>query len=185
MLGNFARYWWLLAIRGVFAVIFGILAFIWPSITVGALVILFGVYVLFDGLSTLITAVTGRHENDRWWVLLIEGLVSVGAAVLTFIWPGITAVVLLYFIAAWAILTGVFEIIAAVRLRKEIENEWALGLMGVASLLFGLVMVFNPGAGALALIWVIGTYAVLFGLLLIYLAFKVRGMNKPTQLRTV
>lgn len=185
MLNNLSKYWWLFALRGVFSIIFGILAFVWPGITLGALVILFGVYALIDGVSTLVAAVSGRSENDRWWVMLLEGLVGVAAGVLTFLWPAITAMILLFLIAFWALFTGVLEIIAAIRLRKEIENEWVLGLIGVLSILFGIVMLVNPGAGALALIWVIGSYAILFGVLLLYLAYKVHGMSdSSTTLRT-
>lgn len=180
MLSNLSKYWWLFALRGVFSIIFGILAFAWPGITLGALVILFGAYALVDGISTLIAAVSGRSENERWWVMLLEGLVSVSAGVLTFVWPAITAVVLLFLIAFWALITGVLEIAAAIRLRKEIENEWVLGLIGALSILFAIVMLVNPGAGALALIWAIGSYAVVFGALLVYLAFKVRSSSETS-----
>jgi uncharacterized membrane protein HdeD (DUF308 family) len=182
MLSVLAQYWWLIALRGLAAIVFGIIAFIWPGPTIGALVLLFGAYALVDGIATIVMAVSHRQQNDRWWVLLLEGLAGVILGVLTFIWPGVTAVVLLYFIAAWALVTGIFEIVAAIRLRKEIEGEWVLGLSGLASVIFGLILVFRPGAGALALIWVIAAYAIIFGVLLIYLAFKVRGMGQRGDL---
>ena len=174
MLSNLSRYWWLLALRGVAAVIFGILAFVWPELTVGALVILFGAFVFVDGVANLIAGVGDRNVNERWWVMVLEGIVSIAAGVLTFIYPGITAIVLLYVIAFWALLTGVLEIAAAVRLRKEMEGEWALGLGGAASILLGLALIVFPGAGAIAVIWLIGAYAILFGALMIYLGFKLR-----------
>lgn len=182
MLRVLSRYWWLIALRGAFAIIFGILALVWPVLTLGALIILFGVYAVVDGISAIITGFSDRHRNDRWWALLVEGIIGIGAGIMAFIWPNLTAVLLLYFIAVWALLTGVFEIIAAIRLRQELANEWVLGLSGVLSILFGLVLAFNPGTGAVALIWIIGSYAILFGGLLLYLAFKVRGLeSRPMQ----
>ena len=177
MLTMLSRYWWLVVLRGVFAILFGVLAFIWPGITIGALVILFGAYALIDGVSSVATGVMHRQDNDRWWVMLLEGIAGIVFGILTFVWPAVTAVVLLVFIAVWAIITGVLELVAAVRLRKEIDGEWALGLAGVLSVLFGVVMLLRPGAGALALIWVIGSYAIVFGVLLIFLGFKLRGVT--------
>lgn len=179
MLTNLSRYWWLLALRGVAAVIFGVLAFVWPQLTLGVLVILFGAYVFVDGVANLITGISDRNVNERWWLMLLEGVVGIAAGVLTFVYPGITAVVLLYVIAFWAVLTGVLEIAAAVRLREEIEGEWALGLSGIVSVLLGLALIIFPGAGALAVIWMIGAYAILFGALMIYLGFKLRSSDTP------
>ncbi|MAU01448.1 MAG: hypothetical protein CL608_30275 [Anaerolineaceae bacterium] len=179
MLSNLSRYWWLLALRGVAAVIFGILAFVWPQLTLGVLVILFGAYVFVDGVANLITGISDRNVNERWGLMLLEGIVGITAGVLTFVYPGITAVALLYIIAFWAVLTGVLEVAAAVRLREEIEGEWALGLSGIVSVLLGLALIIFPGAGALAVIWMIGAYAILFGALMIYLGFKLRGSDTP------
>lgn len=184
MLATLSRYWWLFALRGVFAILFSILAFVWPGLTVGALVILFGAYVLVDGVVTIFSAVTNRQENDRWWVSFLEGLVSIIAGIVTFVYPAMTAVLLLIFIAIWALITGIFEIIAAVRLRKEIENEWALALSGVASILIGVALIVNPGAGAVAVVWLIAIYAMLFGILMLYLAYKLR-QAKPAEGRPV
>lgn len=181
MLSNLSRYWWLVALRGAAAIVFGILAFIWPGPTLGALVILFGAYVLVDGIISLITGISDRSTNDRWWVMLLEGLVGIAAGILTFVYPGITAVVLLYLIAIWAVLTGVLEIAAAVRLRREIEGEWALALSGIFSILFGVALFFFPGVGALAVIWLIGAYAILFGALLVYLGVKLRSVKSERQ----
>ena len=177
MVQSLSRYWWLLALRGATAVIFGILAFLWPGITLQVLVILFGAYVLVDGISSLITGISNRSTNDRWWVMVLEGLAGVAAGIIAFIWTDVTAVVLLYIIAAWAIITGVLEIVAAVSLRKEIEGEWALALSGLASIIFGVLLFAFPGAGALAVVWIIGAYAIVFGILLIYLALKVRNRS--------
>ena len=184
MLTMMSRYWWLVVLRGVFAILFGVLAFVWPGITIGALVILFGAYALVDGVSSVVASIMHRQENDRWWVVLLEGIAGIVFGILTFLWPAMTAVVLLVFIAVWAILTGILEIVAAVRLRKEIEGEWALGVAGVLSILFGVVMLLRPGAGALALIWVIGSYAIVFGVLLIYLGFKLRSAIPSTMAST-
>ena len=177
MLASLSRYWWLLVLRGVVAILFGILAFVWPGLTIGALVLLFGIYALIDGIGSIITGVAHRHGSDRWW-LLLEGVASIAFGLLTFFWPGITAIFLLLLIAGWAVVTGIFEIAAAIRLRKEIEGEWLLGLAGLLSILLGIFMFVQPGAGALALIWVIGSYAILFGLVLIVLGFRVRGRDR-------
>lgn len=184
MLSNLSRYWWLLALRGVAAILFGILAFAWPQLTLEVLVILFGVYVLIDGVSNIVTGFSQRESNERWWVMLLEGLVGILAGILTLVYPGMSAFILLYFIAAWAILTGVLEIVAAIRLREEITGEWALALSGVASIIFGILLFLFPGTGALAVVWIIGSYAILFGALLIYLVFKVRGTDERTELKS-
>jgi uncharacterized membrane protein HdeD (DUF308 family) len=173
-----ARNWWALALRGLFAILFGIAAFAWPGITLGALVLLYGAYALIDGVFAVAEAVVGRTEGLPWWALLLEGVAGIAVGVLTFAWPGITAIVLLYLIAAWAVVTGAFEIAAAIRLRREIRGEWLLALSGVLSIAFGVALVVNPGAGALAVIWLIGAYAIAFGALMLALAFRLRGVAK-------
>lgn len=178
MMTVLARNWWALALRGIFGIIFGILAFIWPGVTLGALVILYGAYALVDGIFALVAAMRAAEAHRRWWTLVIEGLIGIAAGILTFAWPGITALVLLFLIAIWAILTGVFEIAAAIRLRKEITDEWALGLSGAASVIFGLLLAIFPGEGAVALVWVIGAYAVVFGVLLLVLSLRLRGSQE-------
>jgi uncharacterized membrane protein HdeD (DUF308 family) len=179
MVITLARNWWALLLRGICAVIFGILAFIWPGITLGALVLLWGAFALIDGILSIIAAVSRREGSGiPWWALLLEGVLGIAAGILTFIWPGITALMLLFLIAAWAILTGIFEIVAAIRVRKEIEGEWWLVLSGILSIVFGVLLVARPGAGALAVVWLIGAYALIFGVFLIALSFKLKGIKQ-------
>ena len=185
MLRTLGRNWWALALRGVAAILLGILAFAWPGITLFVLVLFFGAYMLVDGIFAIVAAVRAAGEEDRWWLLLIEGILGVLAGLVAFFWPGLTALALLYFIAAWAIVTGIMEIVAAVRLRQEIEGEWALGLSGLLSVIFGVLLVVLPApAGLLSLVWLIGAYAVATGVLLLILAFRVRseaGREAPAR----
>jgi uncharacterized membrane protein HdeD (DUF308 family) len=175
MVNQLGQNWWAVAIRGLAAIVFGILALIWPSITFTVLVLFWGAYVLVDGVFAIVSVLTHHEGGNHRWLLLLEGLAGIIAGILTFIWPGITGLVLLYLIAAWAIVTGVLELLAAVRLRREITNEWLLALSGVASLIFGIVIALFPSAGALAVVWLIGTYAIIFGLLLLFLAYRLRS----------
>jgi uncharacterized membrane protein HdeD (DUF308 family) len=170
--------WRTLAVRGVAAVIFGLLALVWPAITLHALVILFGAFVLVDGAMMLAAAITGApRAAGRRRLLVLQGLLGVAAGIITFVWPGITALALLYLIAAWAFMTGVLELAAAVRLRREIDNEWVLGTAGVLSVVFAAVLVVAPLAGALAVTWLIGFYALLYGAFLLALAWQVRQLE--------
>jgi len=171
--------WGSVVLRGVAAVLFGVLAFAWPGITLAALVIVWGAYALADGVLALIAAYRVRDQGKPFWSLLIVGLLGIAAGIVTLIWPGMTALVLLLFIAAWAVVMGIFQIIAAIRLRKEIQGEWLLGLSGVLSVLFGIVMFVQPGAGALALIWAIAGFAIVFGVLLIWLGLKLKQRMGP------
>jgi len=173
-----AKNWWVLLLRGIAAIIFGVLAFAWPGITLLTLVMLYGAYALVDGMLAIVAAITGGTSAPRWWLAII-GLLGVAAGFLTFAMPGLTATLLLFFIAGWAVATGVFQIIGAIRLRKEIDNEWLLILGGIISVLFGIGVVMAPGAGALALVWVIGMYAVIEGVLLIAFAFRLKKHVHP------
>lgn len=174
---SMARHWWALALRGAVAVLFGLMAFFWPGLTLTVLVWLFGAFILIDGIFALIAAVRFASAHERWLPLLVEGIVGVLAGLLTLVWPGLTAIALVYLAAAWAILTGVLEIAAAVRLRREIANEWLLALTGVLSILLGILLAAVPAAGLLVWAWMIGAYAVLFGVLLIVLACRLRGLG--------
>ena len=176
MLRTITHYWWVILLRGIFAILFGIAAFIWPGLTIDVLVLLFGAYALLDGILAAIVGIQQYGENERWWIVLLEGIAGIVLGMLTLVWPGTTATVLLAFIAAWAIVTGVVEIAAAVWLRKVIEGEWTLILAGAASVLFGVLLVLQPTAGAVAIIWLIGAYAIVFGVLLSILAFELRRL---------
>jgi uncharacterized membrane protein HdeD (DUF308 family) len=171
MLDALARNWWLVLLRGLCAVAFGVLAFAWPRITLVTLVLLYGGFALADGILAIAAAIMGGRPAPRWW-LAAMGLLGIAAGIVTLLWPGITAWVLLMFIAFWAIATGAMQIIGAIKLRKEIDNELFLILGGILSVIFGIVMLAQPGAGALALVLVIGGYAIVYGVLLI--AFSLR-----------
>jgi uncharacterized membrane protein HdeD (DUF308 family) len=172
-----ARHWWVLALRGLLAVVLGVLALIWPSTTVRALVILFAIYALVDGLFSLFSALTNGPRRAGWWLLLTEALAGIGTGILALIWPQITAYAFLYLIAAWAIMTGVFELVAALRLRREVEGEWALALAGAVSIVLGLLLAWRPGSGLVAVAWFVGAYAIIFGALLIVLSLRLRGLR--------
>ena len=172
--------WWAVVLRGVFAVIFGALAIAWPGVTLGVFVMLFGVFALADGIFALAAAFAGG-SGHRWWALVLKAIVSILAAGVAFLMPGITALTLLYIIAFWAIVIGLMEIMVALRLRKEIEGELFLVLGGVLSILFGIFAVVRPGAGALAVTWMIGGYAIVFGVLLMALGFRLKGLRNLVQ----
>jgi uncharacterized membrane protein HdeD (DUF308 family) len=173
MLHALSKNWWLLLLRGIAAIVFGVLTFVWPGITLLTLVLFYGVFALIDGVLAIAAAVMGGQPAPRWW-LAIVGLLGIAVGILTFMWPGITAVVLLLVIAAWAIAMGIFEIVGAIRLRKEIDNEWWLIAAGAISVLFGLSLIVQPQTGALALLFVIGVYAILHGISLVWLALRLR-----------
>jgi len=162
-------------VRGIVSVIFGVLAFIWPGITVLALTLLYGAYAFLDGALCLTAAVTGSNDKSTstGWLLFV-GILGVAVGVLTFAWPGLSAFTLVTLIGAWALMIGIFEIVGAIRLRKEIEDEWLLILSGAISVLFGLAILLAPGAGALALVWAIGAYAIAAGVLMAGFALRLR-----------
>jgi uncharacterized membrane protein HdeD (DUF308 family) len=186
MLTQLSRNWWAVALRGVLAILYGVLALLWPRLTIEILVLFFGAYMLVDGVFAVIAAFTNRTGHDSWWVLLLEGLVGIAAGLVTFLSPGLTTIVLLFIISFWAIVTGVLEIIAAIRLRKEIHNEWLLAFSGVVSLALGVLLLIFPAAGALTIAWIIGLYAIFFGAMLLGLGFRLRrhGLH-PTETATV
>jgi uncharacterized membrane protein HdeD (DUF308 family) len=171
--------WWSFALRGVLAILFGIVAIIWPGLTLGALVILFGAYALVDGIFALVAMVTdGGH--GRWLPLLLVGLAGVVAGILTLVWPGLSALALIYVVAAWAVVIGVLQVVAAIQLRREITGELWLALSGVVSVLVGLFFFAFPGDGAVALVIVIGIYAIIFGVALVALGLRLRARGGST-----
>ena len=182
MLEALKRGWWLLVLRGVCAVLFGILTFIWPTVTLAVLVIFFGAYALVNGLMTLGVAFRAPSGMPGRGTMILLGILGVAAGVLTFFYPGITALSLLVVIAWWAIITGIFEIATAIKLRKEISNEWLLILSGALSVVFGILCIAMPSAGALSITWLIGAYALMFGILLLTLAMRIKGV--ASQART-
>jgi len=177
MITTLAQNWWTFTVRGVLALLFGFLAFVVPGATLTALIYVFGFYAILNGVFALYAAWNLR-SYDRWWVFLLEGLLGIAAGVLAFVYPGVTAVAFLAVIAAWAILVGILQIVAAIRLRQEIQNEWSLGLGGLASLIFGVLLVVWPRSGLLAISWIIGLYAFVFGIMLLILGSRLRSLNK-------
>ena len=173
LLHALARNWWLELLRGVAAIIFGILAFAWPGITLLTLVLFWGAFALVDGVLAIIAAVKGGNPMPRWW-LAIVGIAGLAAGAVTFLMPGLTALVLVTFIAVWAIVLGVMEIYGAIKLRKEVEGEWFLILNGALSVVFGILLLWRPGIGALALVWIIGAYAIVLGIIYVLFAFKLK-----------
>ncbi|MBR1123077.1 HdeD family acid-resistance protein [Bradyrhizobium lablabi] len=176
MLHALAKNWWLLLLRGIASIVFGVLAFVWPGLTLVTLVLFYGAFALVDGVIALIAAFSGGggRPAPTWW-LVIVGLLGIAAGIVTFLMPGITALLLIIFIGVWALVHGIFEIIGAIQLRKEIDNEWMLILSGVISVLFGLIVLIAPGAGALGLIWAIAAYSIVFGITFIALALRLRN----------
>jgi len=177
MLHRLADGWWLVLLRGIGAILFGLLAFAWPGISLLTLVLLYGAYALSDGVLALGAAITGRGGSVPTWWLVVIGLLGIAAGIGTFFWPGITALALLFVIAWWSIIRGVVEIVGAIRLRKVIDNEWLLAAGGALSILFGVLLLRNPGEGALAIVWIIAAWAVVFGVITVGLAFRLRGLK--------
>ena len=177
MLGLVARDWWVFAIRGVAAIVFGILAFIWPETTLTVLVILFGAYVLVDGISLLVALARGDTLARRHaWSFGIMGVLGIVAGVITFIWPGLTALSLLYLVAFWAIATGGLQVIAAIALRRELDGEVWMALGGAASIVLGVLLIAFPGEGLISLVWLVGLWAVVFGVSSLSLAYRLHGI---------
>lgn len=181
MLYAIARNWWMLLIRGLAAIVFGILAFLWPGITLLVLILLFAAYALVEGVTSIGLAVAGRTDGRAWWEMFLVGLLGVAAGIIAFLWPGLTAFVLLLIIAFWAIARGVFEIAAAIQLRKAIQNEWLLILAGALSIIFGILLLAWPATGALAVVWVIGLYAILFGIISVVLSLRLQHVKHDLE----
>ncbi len=171
MLEAMTRNWGAVGFRGVLAVLLGVIAIVWPGPTVAVLVILLGAFALVEGVANIIAGLRGR---EGW--AIAEGVISVIAGIAIVVWPGITALVLLYLVAAWAIITGILRIIAAIQLRRVLSNEWLLVGSGLASVIFGVIAAVFPGAGILALIWLLGAWLIVFGVFLIALALQLRQL---------
>lgn len=172
--GLLAQFWWALALRGAAGILFGILAFAMPVLTLAVVVLLFGAYALVDGIFNVVAALSGRSGTRPWWALLLAGLVGIAAGLVAFFMPGLTALALAYVIGVWAIVIGILEIASAIRLRKAITNEWWLGLSGALAIVFGVFLTLAPGAGALAMVLWIGAYAFVYGVFLVLLGLRLR-----------
>jgi len=174
-------YWWSFFSRGIIAVLFGLVAIFLPGITLDILVLLVGAFFFVDGILSIIGSFGNRMVENRWWLSLLEGIAGVLVGILTIIWPAVTLVAIILMIAVWALITGVVEVVAAIRLRRFIINEWFLALCGILSILFGIVLLFNPGVGAITLVWILGTYAIFFGILLLSLGLKLKRFSRSDQ----
>jgi len=174
---NLSRNWWLVVVRGVLAILFGLAALFWPGLTWLLLVLMFGVYAIVDGAFAMLSGVVRSRYSSRWWVFVLEGIISVAAGTIALMRPGWAAVALVLVIAFWAVLTGILEIAAAIRLRREITNEWLLGFSGFVSMLLGILLFFQPVTGGLVVTLMIGAYALIFGVLLVALGFRLRKMD--------
>ena len=171
-----ARHWWVFLVRGLVAIAFGLVAFFYPVATLYTFILFYAVFSIVDGAFALVSAVRGREgPGPRWWLALI-GVLGVVAGLAAYLWPGLTALALLTLIGIWALVYGVVEIIGAIRLRKEIDNEWLLLVHGILAALFGLIVLVRPGAGALALIWLIASFALASGVVLVILSFRLKAL---------
>ena len=176
-----ARWWWTFILRGILAIAFGVLAFFAPGIGIAMLVGLFAAWALIDGAMSLYTGIRTRETDRSWWLEVLEGIVSIAAGVIALLFPVLAAEVLVIIIGVWAVVTGVFQIWAAIRLRERIKGEFWLGLAGVASILFGVILFVYPAAGALSLVWLIGSFAIVFGVFLIILGWRLRTIDEMAK----
>lgn len=173
-----ARWWWTFILRGILAIAFGVLAFLAPALGIGVLVGLFAAWALIDGVTNIVAGIRSRGRDRSWWLEILEGIVGILAGAIALLFPVLAVEALVLIIAVWAIITGIFEIVAAVRLREQIRGELWLGLAGLASILFGGVLFLFPEAGALSLAWLIGGFAIAFGAFLVVLGWRLRGINE-------
>ncbi len=178
MVGTLAQHWWVVLLRGIAAILFGLIALSRPGITIAVLVLFWGAYALVDGIFEVVAGVRAKYGS-----LILLGVLGIAAGVVTFLWPAITAVALLYIIAFWAIVAGILQIAAAVRLRKEIEGEWLWMLSGVCTVILGFLLIARPGAGALSVVTLIAFFAMAWGVLLVILAFKLKSFHGRLQAR--
>ncbi|HVW91189.1 MAG TPA: HdeD family acid-resistance protein [Devosia sp.] len=171
--------WWLVLVRGIIAILFGIAALALPGLTLLSLTLLWGAFALIDGAFALWHGITGRTESGgmRWW-LAIVGIIGILAGIVTFVAPVAVTAALLLYIGIWAIIVGAMEIWGAIWLRREIENEWWLGLAGALTILFGVILLFEPAAGALGIVWLIAAFGIIVGISLVALAFRLRSFRR-------
>jgi uncharacterized membrane protein HdeD (DUF308 family) len=174
-LGLAPRWGWVV-LRGVLAVLFGLFAFTRPGAMVFSMVLVFGCYAFIAGVATVIAAARSGRAGDSWGALLVDGLLGIGVGAVAVLWPASTALAFVWLIGAWAVLTGALEIVSAIKLRKVVEHEWLMGIAGALSIAFGLLMFYRPVAGGLAVVWWLGAYALLFGVMMIVLGFRLRGI---------
>ncbi len=177
MLERLLQNWWTILLRGALALLFGIAAFLLPSVTITALVLLFGVYLIVDGILALLLSFAVRPGDRRWWLLLLNGVLAIAAGLITFVWPAASALALVLIVAAWALVTGVIEILAAARLRRELSNEWLLGVGGLVTVALGIALVLAPSAGLVAASWLFGAFALIYGVLMISLGLRLHSLH--------
>jgi uncharacterized membrane protein HdeD (DUF308 family) len=177
MIETLKRHWWVPVIRGIAAIVFGVIAFTHPVMAIATLVLLFGAWVLIDGIFRIVAAIRHRGSDPDWAWQLVIGIIGIIVGLLTFHAPQVTALALVIYIAAWALMIGASEIVMAVKLRHEIKGEWLLILMGLASIVFAVLLLWNPVAGAAAVIWLIAWYAVVLGILAIFFGFRLRSLR--------
>jgi uncharacterized membrane protein HdeD (DUF308 family) len=181
MLNVYTHNWWSLVLRGLLAVIFGVVAFIMPDVTWTALVFVWGAYAIVDGIFSMVAGFRAPKGHKRWWLMLISGVLGIAAGAVAFLLPVLTGLFLILLMGGWAVATGIVEIVAAIQMRKQIAGEWFLVLSGIASVAFGILLFIDPYAGAVAVVWIIGIYAVMFGILMMILGFKLRGLEHSTH----
>lgn len=188
MIRTISKYWWVFTLRGLIAIVFGLATLLWPALTLGVMVLLFGFFALFEGGLTIVSSFKKEDEKGGW-TLLIEGLAGIlacvivllGSSIGAMLWPRVAAVMLVYYIAGWAIIAGIFKLVTAFRIRREVEGEWMLGLSGLISILVGLILIVRPGAGVLAVAWLIGILAIILGIFQLFLGLKFRKIGTGSK----
>jgi uncharacterized membrane protein HdeD (DUF308 family) len=178
-----ARNWWALALRGALAILLGLIAFLTPGLFLVWIALLFAAYLIVDGVFAIIAGLRAAQRHERWWPFALEGLVDIVAGIIVFLLPAAGALAFVYVVSAWSIITGLFRIAAAIRLRKQIRGEWLLVLNGILSVAFGIVIALAPLIGLVVIAWTIGIYAIVFGIILVALAFRLRRRPSASPVR--